>query len=74
MIGRDVSGVAVDEVNVIPSFSMNQYHTYGEAILVPDYAVVKHPKSLSFAEAGVGLDDVPDRLRRAHLRRSSESG
>ena len=51
-IGRDVSGVAVgDEVNVIPSFSMNQYHTYGEAILVPDYAVVKHPKSLSFAEA-----------------------
>jgi NADPH:quinone reductase-like Zn-dependent oxidoreductase len=51
-VGRDVSGVAVgDEVNVIPSFSMNQYHTYGEAILVPDYAVVKHPKSLSFAEA-----------------------
>jgi len=51
-VGRDVSGVAVgDEVNVIPSFSMNQYHTYGEVILVPDYAVVKHPKSLSFAEA-----------------------
>ena len=51
-VGRHVSGVAVgDEVNVIPSFSMNQYHTYGEVILVPDYAVVKHPKSLSFAEA-----------------------
>ena len=51
-VGRDVSGVALgDEVNVIPSFSMNQYHTYGEVILVPDYAVVKHPKSLSFAEA-----------------------
>jgi NADPH:quinone reductase-like Zn-dependent oxidoreductase len=51
-VGRDVSGVAPgDEVNVIPSFSMNQYHTYGEVILVPDYAVVKHPKSLSFAEA-----------------------
>ena len=42
-IGKDVSGIAVgDEVNVLPSFSMNQYHTYGEAILVPDYAVVKH--------------------------------
>src|ERR1700722_18868930 len=51
-VGRDVSGVAVgDEVNVIPSFSMNQYHTYGDVILVPDYAVVKHPKSLSFADA-----------------------
>ena len=51
-VGKDVSGVALgDEVNVIPSFSMNQYHTYGEVILVPDYAVVKHPKSLSFAEA-----------------------
>jgi NADPH:quinone reductase-like Zn-dependent oxidoreductase len=51
-VGRDVNGVALgDEVNVIPSFSMNQYHTYGEVILVPDYAVVKHPKSLSFAEA-----------------------
>src|SRR5260221_1847804 len=51
-VGRDVSGVALgDEVNVIPSFSMSQYHTYGEVILVPDYAVVKHPKSLSFAEA-----------------------
>src|SRR3981081_1972067 len=51
-VGRDATGVAMgDEVNVIPSFSMNQYHTYGEVILVPDYAVVKHPKSLSFAEA-----------------------
>ena len=51
-VGRDVSCVAPgDDVNVIPSFSMNQYHTYGEVILVPDYAVVKHPKSLSFAEA-----------------------
>ena len=51
-VGRNVSDVSPgDEVNVIPSFSMNQYHTYGEVILVPDYAVVKHPKSLSFAEA-----------------------
>jgi NADPH:quinone reductase-like Zn-dependent oxidoreductase len=51
-VGRDVAGIAVgDAVNVIPSFSMNQYATYGEVILVPDYAVVPHPKSLSFAEA-----------------------
>jgi NADPH:quinone reductase-like Zn-dependent oxidoreductase len=51
-IGNDVTGFAVgDDVNVIPSFSMNDYATYGEVILVPDYAVVKQPKSLSFTEA-----------------------
>jgi NADPH:quinone reductase-like Zn-dependent oxidoreductase len=51
-VGRDVAGIVVgDAVNVIPSFSMNQYTTYGEVILVPDYAVVPQPKSLSFAEA-----------------------
>jgi NADPH:quinone reductase-like Zn-dependent oxidoreductase len=51
-VGRDVRGFAPgDAVNVIPSFSMNQYTTYGEVIIAPDYAVVKHPKSLSFAEA-----------------------
>ena len=51
-VGADVTGFAVgDEVNTIPSFSMNQYFTYGEVIIAPDYAVVKHPKSLSFAEA-----------------------
>src|SRR3982074_3122900 len=51
-VGKDVGGVAVsDEVNVIPSFSLNDYSTYGEVILVPDYAVVRQPKSLSFTEA-----------------------
>ena len=51
-VGRDVTGVAVgDTVSTIPAFSMNQYFTYGEVILVPNYAVVKHPKSLSFIEA-----------------------
>jgi len=45
-VGKDVTGFAVgDKVNLIPSFSMNQYFTYG------DYAVVKHPDTLSFAEA-----------------------
>ena len=51
-IGSAVKDLAPgDAVSVIPSFSMNHYHTYGEVILVPDYAVVKHPASLSFVEA-----------------------
>ncbi|WCM24491.1 zinc-dependent alcohol dehydrogenase family protein [Paraburkholderia bryophila] len=51
-VGKDVSGFAAgDAVSVIPSFSMNQYGTYGEVIVVPAYAVVKHPASLSYAEA-----------------------
>jgi NADPH:quinone reductase-like Zn-dependent oxidoreductase len=51
-VGAGVLGfVPGDEVDVIPSFSMNDYFTYGETIVVPDYAVVRHPKSLSFAEA-----------------------
>jgi NADPH:quinone reductase-like Zn-dependent oxidoreductase len=51
-VGEDVVGfVPGDAVNVIPSFSMNQYHTYGEIIVVPEHAVVRHPDSLSFAEA-----------------------
>src|SRR5258708_3168275 len=51
-VGKDVSGFAAgDDVNVIPSFSMNDYATYGEVILVPDYAIVRQPKALSFTEA-----------------------
>jgi NADPH:quinone reductase-like Zn-dependent oxidoreductase len=51
-VGKDVTGVAVgDVVSTLPAFSQNDYFTYGEVILAPDYAVVKHPKSLSFAEA-----------------------
>jgi NADPH:quinone reductase-like Zn-dependent oxidoreductase len=51
-VGKDVKGVAAGEaVNVIPSFSMNEYFTYGEVIIAPDYAVVRHPQTLSFAEA-----------------------
>jgi NADPH:quinone reductase-like Zn-dependent oxidoreductase len=51
-VGVQVAGFAVDDaVSVIPSFSMNDYFTYGELVIVPDYAVVRHPKSLSFAEA-----------------------
>lgn len=51
-IGSEVTGFGVgDEVNLIPSFSMNDYGTYGEVIIAPEHAVVKHPKSLSYAEA-----------------------
>jgi NADPH:quinone reductase-like Zn-dependent oxidoreductase len=51
-VGEDVGTVLMGEaVNVVPSFSMNDYSTYGEVIIVPDYAIVKHPKSLTYAEA-----------------------
>jgi NADPH:quinone reductase-like Zn-dependent oxidoreductase len=51
-VGPDVTGIAVgDEVNVMPSFSMNDYGTYGEVVIVPEHAVVRHPRSLSYAEA-----------------------
>src|SRR6185369_6695505 len=51
-IGSDVKGIAVgDAVNVMPSFSMNEYTSYGEVILMPDYAVIPQPKSLSFEQA-----------------------
>jgi NADPH:quinone reductase-like Zn-dependent oxidoreductase len=51
-VGRDVADFAVgDTVSTIPAFSLNQYSTYGEVILAPVHAVVKHPESLSFVEA-----------------------
>jgi NADPH:quinone reductase-like Zn-dependent oxidoreductase len=51
-VGKEVVGFAVgDIVSTIPAFSLNKYATYGEVILAPDHAVVKHPESLSFVEA-----------------------
>jgi NADPH:quinone reductase-like Zn-dependent oxidoreductase len=51
-VGKDVTTIAIgDEVNTIPSFSMNQYGMYGEVVLAPIHAVVKHPKGLSPVEA-----------------------
>ena len=51
-VGNDVTDLAVgDAVSTIPAFSLNQYFTYGEVILAPVHAVVKHPTSLSFVEA-----------------------
>ena len=51
-VGKDVVDFVVgDIVSTIPAFSLNKYSTYGEVILAPDHAVVKHPESLSFVEA-----------------------
>lgn len=51
-VGADITDLAIgDDVSVIPSFSMNQYFTYGEVITLPGFAVVKHPRTLSYAEA-----------------------
>jgi NADPH:quinone reductase-like Zn-dependent oxidoreductase len=51
-VGEDVTNFALgDIVSTIPAFSFYQYYTYGEVVLVPDHAVVKHPATLSFVEA-----------------------
>ena len=51
-VGQDVTTIAVgEEVNTIPSFSMNQYGMYGEVVLAPIHAVVQHPQGLSPVEA-----------------------
>jgi NADPH:quinone reductase-like Zn-dependent oxidoreductase len=51
-VGKDVTDfVAGDVVSTIPAFSLNRYFTYGEVILAPVHAVVKHPESLSCVEA-----------------------
>ncbi len=51
-LGEGVAGFALGEpVDVIPSFSMNEYATYGDLIVVPASAVVQQPASLSFVQA-----------------------
>lgn len=51
-IGEGVTGFVVGEaVNTVPAFSQNQYGMYGELVLAPISAVVKHPPGLSFEEA-----------------------
>lgn len=47
-VGAAVQGIAVgDRVGVIPAFSMTDYGTYGEQVLVPASAVVPCPRDLS---------------------------
>jgi NADPH2:quinone reductase len=51
-VGEGVTGLAPgDVVSTIPMFSMNRYGVYGDAAIVPAEAVVKHPQTLSLAEA-----------------------
>ena len=51
-IGPGVNGIKVGErVSVVPSFSLNEYGTYGESVVVPAASVARHPQHLSPAEA-----------------------
>jgi NADPH:quinone reductase-like Zn-dependent oxidoreductase len=51
-VGAAVTHVAVgDVVSTVPAFSQNDYGMYGELVLAPAHAVVKHPSTLSFEEA-----------------------
>ena len=46
-VGPGVSGFAVGQpVSVVPAFSMNDYGTYGDRVLVPAAAVVPRPASV----------------------------
>ena len=51
-VGAKVTGFAAgDAVSVIPAFMMNDYAMYGEQVVAPAFAVVKHPVGLSWEEA-----------------------
>jgi NADPH:quinone reductase-like Zn-dependent oxidoreductase len=51
-LGEGVQGLKIgDAVSTIPGFSQNRYGVYGDTATVPAFAVVKHPASLSWAEA-----------------------
>ena len=51
-VGAGVSGFKVgDAVSTAPAFSQNQYGMYGELVLAPVAAVIKHPASLSWEQA-----------------------
>jgi NADPH:quinone reductase-like Zn-dependent oxidoreductase len=51
-VGEEVKDLVPGEVvSVVPVFSNHQYGTYGELILLPAYAIQKHPSNLSFEQA-----------------------
>ncbi|MCI9843565.1 zinc-dependent alcohol dehydrogenase family protein [Flavobacterium pectinovorum] len=51
-VGTDVTNLTVgDVVNVIPGFSLHNYSSYAEYILMPSYAVHKYPTNLSYDQA-----------------------
>jgi NADPH:quinone reductase len=52
-LGPEVVDLAPgDRVSSIPSFLMHHYGTYGEAVILPAYSLVKYPQHLTPAEAG----------------------
>jgi NADPH:quinone reductase-like Zn-dependent oxidoreductase len=51
-IGEGVTEFSLgDAVNVVPAFSMQKCGMYGDVVLAPASAVIRHPASLSFEEA-----------------------
>ncbi|HEY9683507.1 MAG TPA: zinc-dependent alcohol dehydrogenase family protein [Oculatellaceae cyanobacterium] len=51
-VGDGVTDFKVgDAVSTVPNFSMNEYGMYGDLVVAPTYAVVKHPANLTFEEA-----------------------
>jgi NADPH:quinone reductase-like Zn-dependent oxidoreductase len=51
-IGPNVSGLKVgDAVSVLPAFDTAAYGMYGDQVLAPARAVVKHPSNVSWEEA-----------------------
>jgi NADPH:quinone reductase-like Zn-dependent oxidoreductase len=51
-IGQGVTGLKVgDAVSTVPAFPQGKYGVYGDTAVVPAFAVVKHPPSLSWEQA-----------------------
>ena len=51
-VGPDVTGFQVgDAVSVVPAFHFADYGMYGDLVLAPVRAVVKHPEALDWASA-----------------------
>ncbi|QNB09867.1 zinc-dependent alcohol dehydrogenase family protein [Herbaspirillum frisingense] len=51
-VGADVTGFFVgDQVTTVPAFSQNDYGMYGELVLAPASAVIRHAEPLPHAEA-----------------------
>jgi NADPH:quinone reductase-like Zn-dependent oxidoreductase len=51
-VGSEVAGWKQGDIaNVMPGFSLHNYSTYGELVLVPAYTLQRYPSSLSYEEA-----------------------
>ena len=58
-MGESVTEFKIGEaVDVIPNFSMNEYATYGDLIVVPAASVVKQPVFTVLHGGRIDLDDV----------------